>query len=120
MANAAKALPDIILDLDKPRKFRLSWYALCCLEKRIGIEALREIRFEDPGLNGFTNILWAGLLVDDPTLTFEQVCDMMSVDTFGEIRAKVVAGIIAAMPATEDEDAKKKDAAISMNGATPA
>ena len=114
--NANLALPEVTITLDRPRKFRLDFFALCKLEQKIGKSALRAIDWHDLGMNDTLLLLWAGLLSDDPTLTYEKVGDLMSVPgaikQFTEIKNQVMGGIESAVPPatgnTEGEDAKKK------------
>jgi hypothetical protein len=113
MSKASAAQPDVILNLDRPRRFRLDWNALCQLEKKLGKSAFRALDWNDPGLNDFTQILWGGLLSDDPTLTLRQLEDMMNAGVLNQIKSLVLRGVEAAFPETDD-DAKKK--LIQTNG----
>jgi hypothetical protein len=111
--NANLALPEIEITLDKPRKFRLDFFALCKLEQKIGKSALRAIDWNDLGMNDTLLLLWAGLLSDDSTLTYEKVGELMAIPgaikQFVDIRNKVMTGIAASVPPAEsDDDAKKK------------
>lgn len=116
MSNANLALPEIEINIDKPRKFRLDFFALCKLEQKIGKSALRAIEWNDLGLHETSLLVWAGLLSDDPSLTYEDVGRLMSVPgamkQFAEIKSRVMSGIEAAVPPAqgnaEGEDAKKK------------
>ncbi len=115
--NANLALPDIVITLDKPRKFRLDFFALCKLEQKIGKSALRAIDWNDLGMNDTLLLLWAGLLSDDSTLTYEKVGELMAIPgaikQFTEIRNKVMVGIENSVPPAEsDDDAKKKAIAL--------
>jgi len=108
MTNIKQSAPEVILELDRKRRYCLDWNALRKLEMRLGKGAFREIDFEDPGINDFTYILWGGLLTDDPQLSIDDLCDMLGdVDVLERIKKQVVESVSASF-VEKDKTVKKK------------
>jgi len=118
--------PGIALTLDRLRYVRLDKRAifqaerdLCALwSKQVNILSL----FADAGtltLNDLAVLLRRGLLADDPTLTLEQVQDLMDFDKLGAIfEALFAAWNAATMPATDEpQEASDEAGPLSFRGA---
>jgi len=84
--------PFTMIDLDRPRKFRLTLNALVELEERVGLE------ITDPGtllakmksFNVIRLVLYLGLLDDDPKLTEEKVGSLIEWDSLSDILDKIL------------------------------
>lgn len=118
MSNAHKARPEIILKLDKDRKFVFDMNGLCTAEEKLGKSVFKCVNWKDLGVRDLRLLLWAGLLGDDPTLTQQQIGEMFHSHNIAfvvkEIQALVETALDAAMPfispdeiAAIDEQKKK-------------
>jgi hypothetical protein len=68
------AKDEIVIELDKPRVFKLTFNAFCDAEGVVGHSVLRQ----DLGLSEIRALLWAGLRHEDRTLTIERVGAMLA------------------------------------------
>ena len=105
-----QAQPEILLHLDKPRKFKMNWNALLALENALGKEGFKALNWGEPSYYELTRILWAGLLSNDPSLTFEHLCEHMSFDVLAQIQPQMVQSINASVTPAEEGSEKKAKA----------
>lgn len=91
-----KAQPDIIIELDKPRKLRLDLNAMCQFEQATGKSLFNS--GVGTSATDMRALLWACLLGDDPTLTLEQVGAMISVDNMADVSSKLSEAVQVAVP----------------------
>lgn len=83
---------EIPIKLDRVRKFKLNIKAIrlatAQLSKERGekVNLMKEIDFDNFGIDEISLIMWVGLLSDDPTLTRDQSDEIM--DVFGLIQSK--------------------------------
>ena len=91
--------PKIKVTLDRERTLWFSYNAFIALEEATGHSIMAGI---DPKVfqsaRGIRDFLWAGLLHEDPTLTREQVGEMLSFDRIAEIVETVAAALAESMP----------------------
>lgn len=80
MTNANKAKPELYLDLDRRRRVKLNLRGMNLIEQATGRSFFRLINWQELGSRDATYILWAALLADDPTLTFERVEELFDAD----------------------------------------
>jgi hypothetical protein len=91
--------PDIFVQLDRPRKLRYTFSALCRLERDCGIsfnDLSALVRAPMP-MTKFRDILWAGLLEDMPGASVEDVEKIIPLDGLTEIGAKIVEALNIAL-----------------------
>jgi hypothetical protein len=90
------------LMLDRERTLRFNLNAICTFEEMTGgsvTDALRNLN-----MTNLRKLFWVGLLKDDPTLTEEQVGDLIE---FADIKTLVrveLAKALGAQVATDDDD----------------
>lgn len=101
MANAGAAKPEILVELDRPRRMVFDFNALCNFEKVSGQSAFNAETWLKPGASTCRCLLWAGLLTDDKSLTLDKAGDLM--DQFPEKAMEAIkfaheAGIKIAFP----------------------
>lgn len=91
--NARKARPEIIVNLDRPRKLVFDLGAICALEEKLGKSIFKAINWQDLGARDVRLLLWASLLRDEPTITLEQVDDLFSLGAILE-NQQVLRGLV--------------------------
>lgn len=111
MSNAFIASPTMEVQLDRIRNFCLDLNAFCELEKRLGKSLFKAIKWDDMGFNDMRLLLWAGLLSDDPDLTFDAFCKLMSVPQLMKLMPLVHEMLGRSMPQAEPAQGaeEKKD-----------
>ena len=87
MSNPRKA--EVIVNLDRPRKLKLTLNIMCEAEQILKKSILRE----DMGLLDMRAILWAGLKQEDPKLTIQKVGEMMDSVDFNTLSAEIAEGL---------------------------
>lgn len=119
MSNAFVASPSLEVELDRKRKFCLDLNAFCELEKRLGKSLFKVINWNDTGFNDMRLLLWAGLLSDDPTLSFEDFNKMMSVPQLMKLMPLVMDMLGRSLPqsdsAAQEGEPKKELPATTSN-----
>lgn len=118
MKNADKAKPEIVLNLDRARKFVFSLGALRRVEERLGNSLFKVINWKDLGFKDISILLWAGLISDDPEITQEQSDELFDLEgavvNFAKIKDFIEVALDRAMPSLDEADreavatAKKK------------
>jgi hypothetical protein len=114
-------LPDVVIELDRPRKLRYDFAAFAAIQRESGgriklqgphaEEGWRALLI-DQGPEESLLLIWAGLLwqhrkggefAGEKPLTPEDVGSYFTVRTFEPIRAQVSVALRAAMPEMEDD-----------------
>lgn len=92
------------LRLDRDRTLVLSFNALCRAEEVTGCNFLMgEVTFSS--IRVLRALVWAGLQHEDPTLTLEEVGDMIEEAGADDVSRAIITAYAKAMPdATEAED----------------
>lgn len=91
------------LRLDRDRTLVLSFNALCRAEEVTGINFLMgEITFSS--LRVMRALVWAGLIEEDPTLTLEQVGNMIEDVGADQVATAIINAYAKAMPVVEPGD----------------
>lgn len=87
----------ITIELDKPRKLRLTTNALCELEDKLD-KPINEVLIEGAsGLRTVRAFLWAGLLHEDPDLTIAEAGDLIDLkDNLPYVQQKVTEAVDSA------------------------
>lgn len=92
----------ISVQLDKPRTLVISFNALCKAEEVTGQSFLvGEPAFSS--MRVMRALVWSGLLHEDPTLTLDQVGDMIEAAGADVILSQIMAAYMAAMPEPDEE-----------------
>ncbi len=108
MSNIDKIKPEILLQLDRPRKFLFNLKGLRIAEEKTGKSLFKQVRWADLGFSDVSLLLWAGLLSDDPTLTRDQVDEMFdlmhAVENFKQIVQVIESAIDRAMPSLNESE----------------
>lgn len=96
------------LRLDRDRTLVLSFNALCRAEEVTGCNFLMgEVTFSS--IRVMRALVWSGLLYEDPTLTLEEVGDMIETAGADEVSKAIINAYAKAMPdatgAEDDDDA---------------
>lgn len=114
MANAHKASPEVILNLDRPRKFLLNLRGLRLVEEKTGKSLFKQVKWGELGFKDLSLLLWAGLLNEDPDLTQDQCDELFDVvnaaENFRGLVAFVESAIERAMPNLTEEEAQQLQA----------
>jgi len=78
----------VIIELDKSRELKFRRKELKILEKVLNAK-ISKINFSDFGIEELTKVIHTGLLHEDPSLTLEQIEELIdnSTMTFGELSA---------------------------------
>lgn len=101
--------PFTMINLDRPRKLRYSTNALVAMEEALGQPIGTVMHSFEIGAVGFKDIrtiLWAGLIDGDPSLTQEQVGDMMDeAESLAYISEKVGEALSNAMLGPKSKEA---------------
>lgn len=110
MSNADKVKPEVILNLDRPRKFILDLKGLRRAEEITGKSLFKLVRWSELGFSDLSYLLWAGLLGEDPTLTRDQSDELFDavnvVDNFKSLMNFIDQAIARAMPNLSEEEIK--------------
>lgn len=97
----------INVELDRPRTLVISLNALCKAEEVTGESFLAgEPAFSS--IRVMRALVWAGLLHEDPTLTLDQVGDLIEEAGTDVILGKIITAYSASMPEA-DEDGEGDD-----------
>jgi len=86
--------PFVILDLDKPRQFRLTLNAIIELQELTGLNLEKPEQFAQAAVNEIKilrTILWVGLKKANPDLTEDEVGDLIDINNIGDVSLKVFA-----------------------------
>lgn len=111
MSNAFVAAPVMEIEIDRKRKFCLDLNAFCELEKRLGKSLFKVIKWDDMGFNDMRLLLWAGLLSDDPELSFDRFNEIMTMPQLMKLMPLVHDMLGRALPQGEvgtEAEAKKE------------
>ena len=108
MANKHRGEVDIQLDI--PRKFKFTTYALAELEDSLG-HSLSKMG-EDVGIKTMIKMVRAALLHELPNITLKEAADLMDYSTYEEISAKITDAIQLQFGGTEE----KKQSGLSGVG----
>ena len=101
------------LRLDRDRTLVLSFNALCRAEEVTGINFLMG-DFTFSSVRVMRALVWSGLLHEDPSLSLEEVGDMIEEAGADGIAKQIIAAFVAAMPkvktgdTNDDEDPSKE------------
>jgi len=111
--------PFVLVNLDKPRKLRYTTNALVMLEESLG-KPIGEIMNDFAnGLYGFKdirNLLWAGLLDEDSSLTPEDAGNLLDeAEDFAEVVTKIGEALQESF-GTQQKKVEKKQTAKESNG----
>lgn len=101
---------EIPIMLDRQRNIKLSFNAFVLVEKVTGLSMLSG-QLDLTSLTAIQAIMWAGLVHEDPTLTLEQVGDLIEDYGIAKVMTDLAAAIQASMPefAVGGEDAPASD-----------
>ena len=94
-------VPEIEVDLDRPRKLIYDLNAQCNFQKETG-KSIFEVVLPASPLE-VRALLWAGLLRDDPSLTIEQVGAMVPAATV-QLSQSMFEALNASMPDAKEGD----------------
>lgn len=97
------------ITLDKQRRIRLGFMALEALEsvEGNGLEALKRMN-HNMSVRLIRNILWAGLLEDDPEITPEQVSKILNDFDLGEVLEKLLEAVNGALDRKNEPTGEEK------------
>ena len=91
------------LRLDRERTLILSFNALCRAEEVTGINFLMG-EFTFSSVRVMRALVWSGLLHEDPTLTLEDVGDLIEAAGVDDIAREIINAFAAAMPKPNPEE----------------
>jgi len=108
-----KSVPIVLKD-GKTRQFRLEWQNICRLDREHKISIFdfgRDAIFGQISPVKITGIIWAGLLPDEPTLTFEKVeKELMAFEDFQKYMDIITEAIPQFLPEAEKQKEPGKKA----------
>lgn len=93
------------IELDKPRKFMLDLNAFALVEETLDMDFMDALEKSARSARTLRAVLWAGLRKDDPTLTLEQVGEMISISNMEIISDAINKAMLSQMPESSPEDA---------------
>jgi hypothetical protein len=96
------------LRLDRERTLIISFNALCLAEEITGINFLMG-EFTFSSVRVMRALVWAGLIHEDPSLTLEQVGDLIEQRGASEVARVIIDAFAAAMPKSKVEDDDDED-----------
>lgn len=104
--KTGKAIPFMVIDLDKPRKLRLGMAAIVEYEMVTG-EKVMGIN-KDSNMGTLMRLMWIMLKQEEPEMTFEQCLKL--VDEYGGNLTEImlIIGEVISMAFGSDEDEKQK------------
>lgn len=82
-----------VIKLDKKRHFALNLTAVIKFEELTGKRILNAGTLETLSSKEWSTLIWVGLLKDDPTLTEEQVADMVHISHLPTVIAAIAEDI---------------------------
>jgi hypothetical protein len=95
----SKITPIVTVELDKKRHLRFDLNALVNIEKAAGKNYTEAIISAGNGSMTDTRVvLWGALLSDDPTLTLDQVGEMIDLGNLADMSAAVVRAFGVSIP----------------------
>lgn len=101
-----KVRPVVDIELDRPRKLKYDFNALCEFEAVTGVNLLQPTSAEHPlakpSLSTLRAFLYAGLKHEDPTLTLFQAGDLLGDVGANYVMAKVSEAYTTALPKAEE------------------
>jgi len=107
----------IPIDLDKPRKLKLTLGGMKKFQDVTGKSILKgEVDFHDMSESEVIAFLWACLIWEDRKLTLDDVGFMVDISRLNEIINSLVAAFSISLPAKTDDDSK--NAASLQNGSS--
>jgi hypothetical protein len=83
----------IPIQMDTERHYRLTLRGAKLFAEKTGKDLLKGFRFEDLTTDDWIALIWAGLIHEDASLTFDMVSDMVDVSTFQDVCAVIVKSI---------------------------
>ena len=111
--------PFVLVNLDKPRKLRYTTNALVMLEESLGKPIGEIMNNFANGLYGFKdirNLLWAGLLDEDSSLTPEDAGNLIDeAEDFADVVSKIGEALQESF-GTRQKKVEKKQTAKESNG----
>jgi hypothetical protein len=95
-----------MINLDKPRKLRLTIQAALEIEQTFGIKILDV----DNNMESISKILWILLKQEEKEISFEQTCEMMNeAESMSYISNTVLKAIITGMAGEKKKDEKEQE-----------
>lgn len=105
MANKHRG--EVSIKLDKVRKLRFNTHALAELEDALGYP-LSKLDTEDVGIKTMVKMFWAGLLHEEPELTYREAADLMDYSNFVEVSDKIKEALELSFGGSEKQPKKVK------------
>lgn len=103
MANLAKVhRPKVYIELDKPRAIEYRLRAFARMEEKYGNVDAAMKAMEGGSIEAISFMLWCGLVHEDPTLTLEQVQDMVDIRDMEYVANKMGEVMSTDMPKNDD------------------
>lgn len=102
---------EVTIDLDRPRKLRIDFNSIIETEELLK-ESFDLTRIFDSGAKGIRTLLWVCLKKEDPSLTIEQVGEMIGLCD----QAKVMEAITESAYGGKIPDEVREKAKQSVNG----
>jgi hypothetical protein len=100
MSNLNKVKkPEIVLDLDKPRKLKYTLNSFAEMEERYGtVDKALEL-VQSNNMRAIIFMLWAGLMWEDEELTEKQVGNLIEIDQLQDVAEKMSKAVGGDLPA---------------------
>jgi len=108
-----KAIPNVPIELDKPRHLRLSFLAFAKFKEATGRPLLSALGKLDEDMELMATAVWAGLLHEDPDLRLETVQDLCGPANQEYVQSAFMEAFLGATPKQEK---KAKNVASLPNG----
>jgi len=90
--------PKVTIELDRPRTLSLTLNALIAYEEKTGANLFAALQESNTQMVAMREMLWAALLGDDPSLTLEDVGDMIHPGNISEVTEALNHIIDSSMP----------------------
>jgi len=93
-----KALPNVPIELDKPRHLRISFLAFAKFKETTGKSLYEALNQLDTDMELLATAIWAGLLHEDPDLQLDTVQDLCGPANLDYIQPIFMEAFSGAMP----------------------
>jgi hypothetical protein len=100
--SKSKMIPVVDIELDRPRKLKYTNGALRKFQEKAGKSALK-MKPEEFG-DYMTELLWAGLLHEDSSLTFEQADELIGPGNYQYVMGCISEAWGVAMPKPSEQE----------------
>lgn len=109
-ARVIHKITPVPVRLDRDRLLICDFAALLILEDKLGIEGLDADAinrcYQSNSARTHVTMLWALLLADDPTLTFEDTAKLIGYPSYGDVRSAILKAFVAGLPEAPPEEAE--------------